>query len=478
MEFEEVEEEEEADEEEEALEGKFRVARSGLALVGPWANMNGNSLRSFNSWAKKIHPPLPRTTRESQQLLNLLTSSFRRHLDNEHPPVREEADKEINASSSLSSSSASSYPNGKDTDNVSSLLRSAPEQHLNSILQHPLFTTIPSKISRLQPDHATSTARNGGNSNNIKPPFMLDALDDAMASGRADARFLHSYLQSHRASMRSLSNAAAKAVMQKSKVGSKVITWFFAADPDTVKQFFANRHTMALVMPYLAAEGRQANVATWLDTFANKRTSSNSKSSDSNSFSEFNVIYEYVAAEINFGQGINSALEFFLKTGRASQRLGSYAFRPTACYLAQWISSPDHSLDTKIIPTETYDEFLAVCMQVPDDYWAAILALYHPTQPNPRPALKHIKHYWNTRTEQQQKQPLRPDHSARVLRLCLESASLCLQQELYSEANWLVNIAKEILPATSTSTSSSQNQPREDDAPSNILGASLFPALT
>ena len=46
--------------------------------------------RAFGSLASKIHPQLPLTPRESQQLLNLLTTSFRSHLDREHPTAPSE----------------------------------------------------------------------------------------------------------------------------------------------------------------------------------------------------------------------------------------------------------------------------------------------------------------------------------------------------------------------------------------------------
>ena len=41
--------------------------------------------RALSTLANKLHPQLPLTPRESQQLLSLLTASFRRHLDREHP---------------------------------------------------------------------------------------------------------------------------------------------------------------------------------------------------------------------------------------------------------------------------------------------------------------------------------------------------------------------------------------------------------
>ncbi|KKY26725.1 hypothetical protein UCRPC4_g01416 [Phaeomoniella chlamydospora] len=49
--------------------------------------MKATSILGIKSWLSKLHPPLPRTARESQQLLSVLTSSFQKQLDEAHPPI-------------------------------------------------------------------------------------------------------------------------------------------------------------------------------------------------------------------------------------------------------------------------------------------------------------------------------------------------------------------------------------------------------
>ena len=49
--------------------------------------MKATTLLSIKGWLSKIHPPLPRSARESQKLLSVLTSSFQRQLDEAHPPI-------------------------------------------------------------------------------------------------------------------------------------------------------------------------------------------------------------------------------------------------------------------------------------------------------------------------------------------------------------------------------------------------------
>ena len=258
--------------------------------------------RYFTSLARKIHPPLPKTSRESQQLLNLLTSSFRRHLDSRHPPV-----------SSLDSSSSPPDEAGKagGKNSKADARPTATERHLNSILEHPLFNTVPSTLG----------ARDIRNGKQIQDdPF--GALDDAMVSGRADSQLLHDCLKAHRSSLRSMADGEALKVMKKSGGGSRIVSWFTAADSESKKRFFGNRHTMALAMPYLAVERRQRTVMDWLQLARAYRPAHRQpKHADDGSFLEFNIMYEYVAAEVKYGRGgINDALAFFIRASDASWR--------------------------------------------------------------------------------------------------------------------------------------------------------------
>ncbi|KAJ4363246.1 hypothetical protein N0V95_001149 [Ascochyta clinopodiicola] len=93
--------------------------------------------RALGTLASKLHPQLPLTPRESQQLLTLLTTSFRTHLDREHPvhvpeksptpPVHKLVSHEDRDSSHATSSSA------------------LASQHIDAVLSNPLFAVKPSR---------------------------------------------------------------------------------------------------------------------------------------------------------------------------------------------------------------------------------------------------------------------------------------------------------------------------------------------
>ncbi|KAK2855617.1 hypothetical protein FQN49_005014 [Arthroderma sp. PD_2] len=412
--------------------------------------------RYFYSLARKIHPPLPKTSRESQQLLNLLTSSFRRHLDSEHPPVDP-----LTPDTSEANKAAS-------TNTANSPQPTATEKHLSSILEHPLFNTVPSTLAQ----EGTQTRKHTVSGNIQNDP--LSALDDAMASGRADSHVLHDCLKAHRSQMRDLSAVESHQAMKKSRGGSRIISWFLGADAESRKLFFGNRHTMALAMPYLAVQGMQHTVLDWLELTRTHRPALQPKHADDGSFSEFNLLYEYVAAEVKYGKGINGALSFFLRACDTSwgaqivepgaQAVPTYPYRPTAYYLAQWISAPEHASAAGRIKPQLFDSFHSVCLLMPNKFWSAFLPIYHPTAPSVRSSLTYIHNYKKSNR----------DNPDRLLRLSLQVASLCLEQKRYSAASEVVDFAKDLLPDGSTAAiTAAKKQHNEPAVSASDLVANL-----
>ena len=89
--------------------------------------------RALSTLAKKLHPQLPLTPRESQQLLSLLTTSFRTHLDREHPVEAQTP----NARKAVSN---------EDREALHTTSSAAlASQHIDAVLSNPLFAVKPSR---------------------------------------------------------------------------------------------------------------------------------------------------------------------------------------------------------------------------------------------------------------------------------------------------------------------------------------------
>jgi hypothetical protein len=98
---------------------------------------SATSKRMLGTLVSKIHPQLPLSPRESQQLLNLLTSSFRAHLDREHPLTSSEGNTRPARQPSISNGHRSPSPLRATSSHASAT------RHIDSILNNPLFAVKP-----------------------------------------------------------------------------------------------------------------------------------------------------------------------------------------------------------------------------------------------------------------------------------------------------------------------------------------------
>lgn len=90
--------------------------------------MKPTPIFSIKSWIFKLHQPLPRTPRQSKQLLTLLNDSFKRQLDIIHPPV--------NKSQSVSRLTEEKHNALKDDPDGSR----PTDKHFSSLLELPIFS--------------------------------------------------------------------------------------------------------------------------------------------------------------------------------------------------------------------------------------------------------------------------------------------------------------------------------------------------
>lgn len=410
--------------------------------------MKESNIQLFRFVQRAIHPPLPPTAREYQKVLTSLTSSFRQHLDNEHPPVQSREKPTSNSTDNHRNNR--SYAPPRATDRT--------DKHLSSIFDHPLFNRAPSQPSLLQTKNRND--RDGLASD--KPahrPDPLDVLTNAMASGTADPQVLHRCLKAHRSTMRNLSDVEVREKMKNSKFGSRVASWYLAADSGTRMLFFGNRHTIALAMPYLASEGLQANVIEWLKWLKTLAYTNDSyvrigqaPVGGYNKYAQSNVLYEFIEAEVKYNR-IDNALESFIQACRLLPNVDEckkagghdipHSYLYAAYYLARCIASPDHVSDVKRIPVELFDQFCDIYGDrfcTGERRLGALLSVYHPTKPTPDHALEYLRPR-SLRSAASFKQSLYMQQT----RLSLEAADLCIRQDRLADASWLMEYAKQLL---------------------------------
>ncbi|GAB1194588.1 hypothetical protein APSETT444_003834 [Aspergillus pseudonomiae] len=321
--------------------------------------MKGTSSLSLKAWSK-IHPPLPRTPRESQQLLKALTSSFRRQLDREYPP---------------SVPSDRDASNDRTPENPHSSVH-ATDRHLRAILENPLFRVVPSK---------SAAARNGsGPASRLQQRIAKEPMvvfDELVASGSVTLPTLRDCLSSQMLlASRHIGSGLIQA-MKDARAGSKVVT------------------TTTLVK-FLVAEGRQGVVLDWLRMLADHDIGGrNGQLPEKIAQQVFgHLLVNLVTAEIQYGQGLGLAMRYYLQTCK-SQMLKDNAvlnpswqpvFLPAGVHLWESLmrSSPSRS---KELDGAMYNEYIEVLSRLaPKSFLVATAPLYHPTHPDAKPFLDFV----------------------------------------------------------------------------------------
>ena len=217
----------------------------------------------------------PLDFRESRKLLDFLTSTFRRHLDNDIP----------NLSSKLNVHAAAMSPGDQDgqrRDDLAGLVLTGAgagtgggiraDSHLRSILSNPLLNHAPKHI----------------NSNGAMDP--IDVLDAAVARGTQTMKVAELCLKAKKlqimSSVPKYSHVAitkhlvlqriVRTAMQESGAGRRVLKHLLASGLVDESSFWTNEHLTPILTIYLTAEGLQEHV--W---YALSRLAENFNSEDS-----------------------------------------------------------------------------------------------------------------------------------------------------------------------------------------------------
>lgn len=207
-------------------------------------SVSRNSLKSF---LPKIHQPLPLSRRESQQLLDSITTSFRKNLDKEHP--WEHNDESIPQKSAHRNSKpllSTPTPTSSSSLTLDTPSRQRPtDRHLREILSNPLFA---------HPE-------------NKKPINEVHVFDSAVSRGLMTPYRAAGFLVKLRSQFQAESPDDIRQAMAESGAGFRVIQWLRASglenDPRSLK-----RALVSHLIPFLYAEGLDEVAWTWVERFA------------------------------------------------------------------------------------------------------------------------------------------------------------------------------------------------------------------
>ncbi|KAJ5094105.1 hypothetical protein N7456_009966 [Penicillium angulare] len=420
--------------------------------------MKGTSIFQFKSWPK-IHQPLPRTPRESQQLLNALTSSFRRQLDQAYPaskPPNNEGDRQpLNTDSSLH----------------------ATDQHLHNILDNPLFRIVPPKAKSLGGHHA---GKNVDQEKRLAEDPM-GVFDEMAASGAVTTALITKCLKSQLLLVRSTDNMELSEAMKTSRTASRVVDWFWASDGASRQMLLRWRSTASSLAKFMVAEGLQDTIIRWLEMLMSYDLGGrNGRMNEVVAQQTFNnFLVGFIEAEIRYGKGLASAFQNYLHVCNMHSICQTTNLPQKTMLLAAGACLNRAALELKplneLVSVKTYDEYQRVIsiLSVPNSLLSASISLCHPKNPDPLPLIQFVE-------------TLSPDkfltwNAARrdaIFRISCDALHVLIDQKNIRDAIHLARLIQQFFPSTTTNSTAEGSRFRYSSKEEDDLLSRLELSLT
>ncbi|KAL4916299.1 hypothetical protein BDW62DRAFT_107233 [Aspergillus aurantiobrunneus] len=352
--------------------------------------MKLSAVANFNPFSK-LHPPLPRTPRQSEQLLDALTSSFRRELDREHPPTASSS----NQSPRVNNALAGGRPTKDDPYSSSH----AADKHFRTILDNPLFRLAPSGHS-VRSEHSPNTK----SVRLSKEPMVV--FDELVASGSAtvgavaDCLRWQVLLASRHTGDRFLKE------LKDSRAGSRTASWWLTLDSTARISFFRNQKALIpQLCKFMVVEGLHDTVFVWLralrDCMSDDQMDQRQMTKLEAYTSAKHLVGLFLKAEIDYGGGMGASLRLYLDACRMLMSVSDEESKlllrrkvivPSAGYLLSFIMKNGHKNTKDTIPVDVYESYMTMVSTLAQGTLSAVvIPIYHPTYPDAKPFAQFVR---------------------------------------------------------------------------------------
>ncbi|CZT48306.1 uncharacterized protein RSE6_08983 [Rhynchosporium secalis] len=368
----------------------------------------------------KLHQPLPLTPRQSTQLLNLLSTSFRQQLDLEHPMFRTDSNTDQKSTHSALRSSLSDHD------------KNPTDRHMHSVLTNPLFSVSP------------GTGKRNGTSGTLRDP--MDVFSQAVANGMMTTSYARACLAAKKKRIVESSVLVIRDGMKESGAGLQVLKWLVSSGTTNSNEFLKDQEFVKIMMEYMVAEGLQESAWKWIKKSLQNFSEVflNSSQAIARAQIEFAMPLLYlVKAEAANTDSSTSLDAAYVTLSRAAGYLGGLATRDMLTILGTpgrfLIRSSIMPSCTRPPPSEAaFESFLSlipVITRSPTRYYA-FLSLHHPTKPSPDLVLDYIR---NIQLKKSSPEETRSQRTIFIessnIQVGLDTAKLLLLQHRYTEAD-------------------------------------------
>lgn len=377
---------------------------------------------------KHLHQPLPLNPRESKQLLTLLTTSFRKHLDSEHGDFKADHGNASMGRGALPAEKPHRRRSLPDSWKVPT------DSHLHSVLTNPLFAYKDSKSdlqSQKDPLHLFDLAVSRGMMNITSARAILEVKS----------------LEIIRSSVRNVRDG-----MRESGAGLKVLKWLTSCGLANDLAFLQDERFAEILIQFMVAEGLQEVVWVWVGKSLKKLPDMRALQGKQLFQARRTITSPLMLLVKAESHGPTSLENAYLCLSRAAGLLQGFSsvemrdiLGPPGRYLAhQTISS---NIGRPPVTESSFESFLSLVPVISAnfDHYLAYLTLIHPTKPSPRLALNYLR---NLSVPVTIRDPsITRSHAVvykerTTIQLALDTAKFLLEHELYGDAEWVMGFLR------------------------------------
>ncbi|KAI1110862.1 hypothetical protein F5Y14DRAFT_336973 [Nemania sp. NC0429] len=394
-------------------------------------------MSSINAMRKgllqRIHVPPSIGPRESQQLLESITTSFRKNLDREHPWETDETRTHVSNAANAVRAAETSPDSRLDPAGPPSTHNHRPtDRHLQAVLSNPLFAYPENVIF----DTARSTTR--------AKPFLV--FDSAVSRGLMTTRRAAGFLATIRSHLSAESPDNLTERMGALGAGLRVLQWLRASGQENDLAFLQDGALVGAIIPFLYAEGLEEVAWNWLAQLAARITKRELKSSgvDTHVFSK--LMPAMISANIESGSQSPVSLDAsFAALVKAQDLLPCETLEITAAFRATWArlswASTVDVLERPKPSVTLFEKFVDIGRPFRRRLDLAHLDLHHPTTPTHSSAIEYLRprqgilDQMPTMAVRQQQQ---------ILCLILDAAERLRRTGQLAEAPWVADLKRTI----------------------------------
>ncbi|KAK4110249.1 hypothetical protein N656DRAFT_800150 [Canariomyces notabilis] len=389
----------------------------------------------FKSVLPTIHHPLPLTERQSDRLLNLINTSFRKQLDKEHgflPKAPRVVNQLPNTSSSPEASAPANHVPSRPVD-----------RHVHAVLNNPLFTR-------------STTVEQGSD-----PRRLCDAhkavFEEAVMRGLMNIPRAYGFLKNILLILKdSTTSTTLKPTehygMKDTGVGLLVVRWLWASGLERSLDFLRYKGFTEKLTRFMVCEDLEDLIWVWIDRLIKAECDRGPQDSGYPLHSA-ELLKLLVIAKMSSGSDVQ------LAKGYAAVLKGESLYKEnsssTSGLMPAWVRVATETTSATNVwqekpPVDLFEKFVWANREdktVKADRIRAHLSLYHPTKPSPDLAVQHLaaKRTWDGVKQFMPLNPFGeelPNPVRRLLRLSVDTLVCLSHAGRVEEANNIVETLK------------------------------------